>query len=459
MIVALSIDPAVSANAARVGGDASTLTFVLPIADPQAALAVVKPIDPPAAIEPKASIVETSTSLKRVAQPDPATLPIIGPLYDAPSPAGLQREDDVEADVTVEFFGDDARIIFFAPTACPNSPVPPPPAATRPVTPAELLRATSPTDRGIEGVSSSPDAMAQQANRISPAGEDSFAPIVEEVGPPAVRMLLRQLNVGMVELSAAPVSPDAPIVFVQPAPRDRRVAAELAGSHGKATTTSVIVDSVRIRPGSKVLARDGGPVASPMLADAPPVGASPPTLKGMRDASDRAALEQSGSGQPAALGRYDFPAVSIAPEPSSARPPSASVTPQPHPSSLLPAAGFAVETLSLGAVGVEVTRRDRDAGDALHVHFAVDRNGTVDLIERASEGLNRALAATGTRLEAMTVELRAGTLGINPDIDPQVGGSGARGDDARRPAPAPSSYSPPSPRPSSVKAVVRDRFA
>ncbi|MGI4880048.1 MAG: flagellar hook-length control protein FliK [Janthinobacterium lividum] len=125
-------------------------------------------------------------------------------------------------------------------------------------------------------------------------------------------------------------------------------------------------------------------------------------------------------------------------------------------------ADFAIETPALGAVGAEVTRRGHPAGDALHVHFAVDRSGTAALIAGAGDGLAEAVAATGNRLEAVTIEVRGGTTAAESSGSDLAGGASHRGDAPQHRPPAPPL--PPQAtstrvRSPAIKPVVRDRFA
>nr|WP_295658613.1 hypothetical protein [Polymorphobacter sp.] len=124
-------------------------------------------------------------------------------------------------------------------------------------------------------------------------------------------------------------------------------------------------------------------------------------------------------------------------------------------------AEFALETSSLGAIGAEVTRRDHAAGDALHVHFAVDRSGTAALIASSSEGLERAVVSTGNRLDAVTIEVRGATTAAASSGSDPAGSAGHRGDAPRH---RPATQSPPQAtstraRSPAIKPVVRDRFA
>ncbi|UAJ09612.1 hypothetical protein [Polymorphobacter megasporae] len=126
--------------------------------------------------------------------------------------------------------------------------------------------------------------------------------------------------------------------------------------------------------------------------------------------------------------------------------------------------GFSIDTPALGGVGAEVTRRDHPAGDALHVHFAVDRSDTAALIAGASEGLERAVVATGHRLDAVTIEVRGGATGVASGGSDAAGAgaAGHRGDarDHRPPAPELPGQTPSTRvRSPAIKPVVRDRFA
>ncbi len=151
-----------------------------------------------------------------------------------------------------------------------------------------------------------------------------------------------------------------------------------------------------------------------------------------------------------------LPATSYRPEPSANSAPRATETTAPS----TPSASVAVDTPSLGAVAAQVTHHDRHNGEMLHVHFAVDRSGTAALITGASDDLGRALAATGSRLDALTVEVRGGaTAALSHRTDPGGGDAGRSGDDARRQAPVPRQAVPPALRPTPTKPVERDRFA
>lgn len=193
-------------------------------------------------------------------------------------------------------------------------------------------------------------------------------------------------------------------------------------------------------------------------AFATPVPLRPTTPVARRD-------QPVGGQSPAALReRSDPPVYAIAaPTPQSpgmteGAPSSASLRLDPTPPR---PADFAIETPSLGAVGAEVTRRVHPGGDALHVHFAVDRSGTAALIAGASDGLAQAVAAAGNRLDAVTIEVRGGSTTASSGSD-TAGSAGHRGDAPQhRPATPPSPSQAPTSRVRSpaIKPVVRDRFA
>lgn len=177
--------------------------------------------------------------------------------------------------------------------------------------------------------------------------------------------------------------------------------------------------------------------------------------------------DQPVGGQPLAAlrERSDPPLYAIAaPAPQSPGPTGGA--PSPAPPRLDPApprpTDFTIETPSLGAVGAEVTRRDHPAGDALHVHFAVDRSGTAALIAGASDGLAQAVAAAGNRLDAVTIEVRGGSTGATSAGSDPAGGAGHRGDAPQHrlapPPPLPQATST-RVRSPAIKPVVRDRFA
>jgi hypothetical protein len=141
---------------------------------------------------------------------------------------------------------------------------------------------------------------------------------------------------------------------------------------------------------------------------------------------------------------------------ATAAPAATAAAPVPMPRS----SGFSVDTPALGPVGAELTHRDRHDGSALHVHFAVDRSGSAALIASASGNLGRTLAATGNRLDAVTVAVREAAVGAPTDApNLGAGGSGSSGDAARHQSPAPRQSTPLPPRLPLIKAVVRDRFA
>lgn len=121
-------------------------------------------------------------------------------------------------------------------------------------------------------------------------------------------------------------------------------------------------------------------------------------------------------------------------------------------------AGFVVDLPVIGGVGAEVSHRASSSGDALHVHFAVERPTTATLIADRSGGLDRALALTGVRLDTVSVEVRGG-IEVNQagGGEPSADSAGSRGGDPGR---APSPLPLPIARPvHATRPVNRDRFA
>ena len=132
--------------------------------------------------------------------------------------------------------------------------------------------------------------------------------------------------------------------------------------------------------------------------------------------------------------------------PPSARPVS---TAQPSARDPLSDPTFAIATPALGEISAAVTASHDSTGERLHVHFAVERDATAALIA-GHDGLDRALAAAGARLDTVSVEVRSSTERSSSD---------APRPDARAPDPDRPRRPPPRSPQLRVAAPGRDRFA
>lgn len=254
------------------------------------------------------------------------------------------------------------------------------------------------------------------------------------------------------------------------APGWRRVAApQMVVSAGNSPFAHVPVDDATGQPVLPVAIIHERAAPSPVRQSLsrPVVGAIPPLAAAVANPAD---LAGPSFPPPPSSDDLPLPPPSTSSALAFAPPPIASAVIQPSsvapPSATAQSAGFAVDTPSLGSVGAEVTHREQHGGNALHVHFAVDRIGTAALITGTSDDLGRALAATGNRLDVVTVDVRAGAsdasarAGDSSVGNQGVGNSGARGGgDGRRQPPAPMQSVPPPFRDRLTKAVIRDRFA
>ncbi|MGL4541767.1 MAG: flagellar hook-length control protein FliK, partial [Polymorphobacter sp.] len=96
--------------------------------------------------------------------------------------------------------------------------------------------------------------------------------------------------------------------------------------------------------------------------------------------------------------------------------------------------GTRVETETLGPVTIALER----AEGALRVHFTVDRGSTAHALIDAAQLLDRSLTAAGTRLEALSVDVRGS--GANTTAQADAGGQRQSARDQRQ---APPQVTPP----------------
>lgn len=355
--------------------------------------------------------------------------------------AGRQLTDP-SPDITQSDDADRLLLVFITPIVPPS---PPPPAPVEALKLPDLAAAdrNRPASPQLSMPTSPPEIAREPTDR---------PPLRVEMVAPFVTATTRGSDTSTESLTIDQTTIDL-VVSTAPAENPlRRIETRLAALPNDRMAQLLRFEKAPARPAISPPQRDGLPIASvaphPKGPDAATVF---PTIN--RDGRD-AATEP-----PPALPSIEPPRASPAQLPPPEGPAQPGKTATAPPSASPQPAGFAVDTAALGAVGAEVTHRDRYT-EALHVHFAVDRSQTADLIAGASEGLGRALAAVGNRLDAVTVELRGGVpSGTNSGSNPAFGGATAHGDDPRRHAPTPQPSAPLRIRTPLTQPVVRDRFA
>lgn len=449
---------------ASLAGAARSATPAPPHAvAPVVAQAVVDAAPPPT--RRHAGTVTTSTVIRRQKPSDPpipavatlnqSLLPPLAPKAAAvPDQEGSDTTDPTDAVATApkKVAGADEREVMSAIDFPPSLGEERAPAATA------LLTA-------IAGAPETVAAVAPIAFRGEHARDiEPLAPVATVVAPvvamarPVVPSTLpgpREIGVRAVSLDTAAIAPASPV----PVPAAGQ--SPLSAPTDRASTATAAIPA--IVPGATVATTGPTAAAIPVTGRAADTVAAPPHLALPALRRD----EPIGQSSLAPRERNDPPTNGIvAASPPSPPPSYAGDTHRSAPLSPVPTpprpADFAIETPSLGAVGAEVTRRDHPAGDVLHVHFAVDRSGTAALIAGASDGLERAVVATGNRLDAVTIEVRGGTASAAGSGSDGASGAGHRGGDAppHRPATPPQPETPSMRVRSPVnKPVVRDRFA
>lgn len=221
----------------------------------------------------------------------------------------------------------------------------------------------------------------------------------------------------------APASPPSPIVGTAPPPL---VAPAPLAAQSVPPTTPV---SVRV-------AAQSDPTRRMILPGATPVQA------GAADRHPRLTIAEELP--PFVLQSFAFPAAAPSPPatpastaaPADTRFPAAE--PLPAPTALMTADAMIVATDRLGAVRVAI-----EAADGLAVALSVDRGTSAALLGAAADRLDTALAASGQRLDALSVDVRGG-------------------DGGRRAPPPPLAPTPPAPAnatPTPAARPRRDRYA
>ncbi|TRW14094.1 hypothetical protein [Glacieibacterium frigidum] len=279
------------------------------------------------------------------------------------------------------------------PVALPPDDLRSAPALSFPVAPAERARSSALPRANAAAVVAAPLVPLDTGKEVSPPVVG--APIIDDLGRAPANDALAPVTASALQASSVSLLPaakvdDAPPTALAPPP----------------TAPAALLVPPPVPPAPRPdPPRRGVPAGDePVLLAAPDRRAVRPVSE-----SDPRIAPLPTFAAPAAAPPVLAPAPAVAP--ADARQPV--VDPPPAPPISMTTDTIIVATDRLGAVRVAI-----DAADGLAVALSVDRGASAALLSAAVDRLDTALAASGQRLEALSVDVRGETGGRRPPPPP-----------------------------------------